>query len=181
MPNAKFATGPVEKMSIANLVNGRVIEAQFNPSQIQEKLSVNWSELPVLGMSHPILQYQSTGAHQFTFTMRFDGTNLGPLSPAVVGMSRNFLLAACYPPRGATDIIGGSPPRLLFVWPGLASLNAIITELSFKHLKMNRRAGPQRFDVDVSLKEIRDVRLFMDDLPIDGTFRSGEPTPEVIL
>jgi hypothetical protein len=181
MPIAEAAAGPVERMSISNIVNARTIEAQFNPTEIQEEISVNWNELTVLGQSHRPHQYQSTDNHQFTFTMRFDGTNLGPLSPAIVGASRNFLLAACYSPRGPTNILGAAPPRLLFVWPGLASITTVIHKLKFRHLKMNRRGGPIRFDAEVLLKEIRDVRLHMEDLPIEGTFRSGAPVPEVVL
>ena len=47
--------------------------------------------------------------------------------------ARRFLQSLCYPRRGAEDVVGGGPPRALFVWPGVISLTCVLTALSFKY------------------------------------------------
>ena len=42
------------------------MECLFNPTQLSEKVQVNWNRLSALGLSHQVLQFQSTGNRQFS-------------------------------------------------------------------------------------------------------------------
>lgn len=185
------------RMSFTNLDNGRSLEAQFNPEKLKEKLSVDWSELEVQGMSHRPQQYAGTTNHTFTFTLQFNCVDNGggdmvtndasllntPTATsgstqnrqADILLARNYLLSMAYGPRGRQDIVGSSPSRFLFVWPGLVALTAVLHELEIDHLQFDLQGRSMRFDADVTIKEIRDVRLFGDDVFFDGTFRSTLP------
>ena len=159
------------RMSLANLATGESIEAQFNPSGLEESLEVNWTRQVVPGLSHQPLQFVHTGNDKFNLELLFEALEATGLDDLL--LARRFLQSLCYPRRGAQDVIGGAPPRVLFVWPTIASLTTVITSLAFKYERFNVAGTPTRFTVKVSLEEIRDVRLFADDVLRSGTRRSG--------
>lgn len=184
-------------MSFTNLDNGRSLEAQFNPEKLKEKLDVEWSELEVQGMSHRPQQYGGTANHEFKFTLQFNcvdngGGDMVTNDPSLLNqpravsgstqnrqgdilLARNYLLSMAYGPRGRQDIVGSSPSRFLFVWPGLVALTAVLHSLEIEHTQFDLQGRPMIFDADITIKEIRDVRLYSDDVFFDGTFRSTLP------
>ncbi len=167
-------------MSLANLNDGVILAPMFNPTELEEELRVNYNDLDVLGMSHKPSQYKNTENHGFKFTLRFDGLSLReapgglgiPMQGVNINNARRYLLSLCYAPRGASDILGGAPPRVLFFWPNLIILQATIRTLRFRHSHFSStEARTARYDVDVELKEIRDVRLVSEDVFSNGTIR----------
>jgi len=163
-----------ERMSFANLQSGETMEAQFNPTELSEELSANWGELEVTGLSHQPQQYQFTSNHTLKFKLDFaaidsDGNKLNNILSA-----RQYLLSLFYPMRGAQDVIGGAPPRFLFLWPNFISLTCNIHSIKLRHFHFGQDGRPLNFDADILIKEIRDVRLFSEDVLYDGTIRSGD-------
>jgi Contractile injection system tube protein len=160
------------RMSIANVSSGESVEAQFNPTEFEEALEVNWARQTVPGLSHQPLQFVNTGNAKFTLELNFEvqdpTTDLEQIHRA-----RRFLQSLCYPRRGAGDVIGGGPPRVLFIWPNVASLTCVINTLSFKYGRFNLDGTPVQFTAKVTLEEIRDVRLVSEDVLASGSQRSG--------
>jgi hypothetical protein len=160
------------RMSIANVSTGDSVEAQFNPNELEEALEVNWTRQTVPGLSHQPLQFVNTGNVKFTMELNFEvqdpSTDL-----ETIHLARRFLLSLCYPRRGAEDVVGGGPPRALFVWPGVISLTCVVTSLSFKYDRFNLEGTPVQFTAKVTLEEIRDVRLLSEEVLADGSQRSG--------
>ncbi len=160
------------RMSIANVATGESVEAQFNPSEFEEALEVNWTRQTVPGLSHQPLQFVNTGNVKFTLELNFEvqdpSTDLD-----TIHQSRRFLQSLCYPRRGAEDVVGGGPPRALFVWPNVISLTCVVTALSFKYGRFNLEGTPVQFTAKVTLEEIRDVRLLSEDVLADGSQRRG--------
>jgi len=70
-------------------------------------------------------------------------------------------------------VVGGGPPRALFVWPGVISLTCVLTALSFKYDRFNLEGTPVQFTAKVTLEETRDVRLLSEEVLADGSQRSG--------
>lgn len=160
------------RMSLANLATGEAIEAQFNPTELEEALEVNWARQVVPGLSHQPLQYVHTGNDKFTLELYFE--SLDPTADlAQLLHARRFLQSLCYPRRGAQEVVGGTPPRVLFVWPTVVSLTTVIAALSFKYSRFNLAGTPTEFTAKVTLEEIRDVRLVSEDVLANGTRRSG--------
>ena len=159
-------------MSIANIATGDSVEAQFNPTDFEEALEVNWARQTVPGLSHQPLQFVNTGNVKFTLELNFEAQD-----PATdleeIHFARRFMQSLCYPRRGAPDVSGGGPPRALFVWPNVASLTCVVTALSFKYGRFNLDGTPIQFTAKVTLEEIRDVRLLSEDVLASGTQRSG--------
>jgi Contractile injection system tube protein len=160
------------RMSIANVSTGESVEAQFNPTEFEEALEVNWARQTVPGLSHQPLQFVNTGNARFTLELHFEvqdpRTDL-----AQIHRARRFLQSLCYPRRGATDVVGGGPPRALFIWPNVVSLTSVVTALTFKYSRFNLEGTPVQFTAKVSLEEIRDVRLVSEDVLASGSQRSG--------
>jgi hypothetical protein len=160
------------RMSIANVSSGDSIDAQFNPTEFEEALEVNWARQTVPGLSHQPLQFVQTGNTKFTLELNFEAQD--PTTDLdTIQYARRFLQSLCYPRRGAADVIGGGPPRVLFVWPNVISLTCVITALSFKYGRFNLEGTPVQFTAKLTLEEIRDVRLLSEDVLQDGTQRSG--------
>jgi hypothetical protein len=160
------------RMSIANVSSGESIDAQFNPTELDEALEVNWARQTVPGLSHQPLQFVNTGNTRFTLDLQFEAQD--PTSDVdQILRARQFLQSLCYPRRGAADVIGGGPPRALFVWPTFVSLTCVIASLSFKYSRFNLAGTPVQFTAKVALEEIRDVRLLSEDVLASGTQRSG--------
>ena len=160
------------RMSIANIATGESVDAQFNPTDFEEALEVNWARQTVPGLSHQPLQFVNTGNAKFTLELNFEVQD--PTTDLErIHLARRFLQSLCYPRRGAEDVVGGGPPRALFVWPGVISLTCVLTALSFKYGRFNLDGVPVQFTAKVTLEEIRDVRLLSEDVLADGTQRSG--------
>lgn len=159
------------KMWLFDLRSTSQLQAQFNPTELQETIAVNWNKLAVLGFSHMPQQYQQTDNHGFSFELAFraidaDGNRLDDLTYA-----RKFLLSICYPSRSSP-----SPARVLFVWPKLVSLTSVVRKLEFKHAQFNRAGDPVVTSAKLTLEEIRDVRLYAEDVLDVGTQRSAGGT-----
>jgi hypothetical protein len=160
------------RMSIANVSSGDSIEAQFNPTEFEEALEVNWARQTVPGLSHQPLQFVNTGNTKFTLELNFEAQD--PTTElAQIHHARRFLQSMCYPRRGAGDVTGGGPPRALFVWPNVVSLTCVVNALSFKYSRFNLDGTPVQFTAKLTLEEIRDVRLVSEDVLASGTQRSG--------
>lgn len=157
------------KMQLVNIDKATSIEAQFNPTEIDEELAVLYNRLQVLGLSHQPMQYQGTGNHQFSFELAFRAAdNQGKNLLADVYARRNFILSLCYPSRQPAT---GAPPRVLFIWPGLASLTCKITSVRGKHTFFNKKAFPVYFAMQIGVEETRDVRIYSEDVLNNGTNR----------
>lgn len=178
-------------MSLINLGSGVELNPQYNPNEVEETIAVAYQRQKVLGQSHTVPQYVNTENWNSRFTLRFDALNPRNRTPGEansngVTRSGDFLLAArqfimglCYARRGGQTVADGAPPRVLFVWPFLASLTCIVAEARFRHLAFNYLGAPTRLDVEVQIEEIRDVRLYGEDVDLEGTFRSNNPSPEL--
>ena len=194
-----FEQKPV-RMSIVDMSRPRNegLTAQFNPTELQEAIQVQWSKLRIPGQSHELLQFSHTGNLRYSFTLRFSAfaqdtraatqrgsRNLGlppPPAPDQVTQktledmqrARRFLLSLAYPQRGGNNIPSSGPPRLLFVWPQLVSLTCVLNALTFTYQRFNHQLAPVEFTVQITIEEIRDVKIFSEQVFDIGTNRSPE-------
>lgn len=161
-----------ERMSITNLVTGDALEVQRNPTELAEALGVNWQKSTVPGLAHQPLHYIHTNNHKPSFQLVFDSL-LDDGSRYDIDYARRFLLHLCYPTRGAQTITRHAPPRVLFVWPQLFALTTLIADVQIQHVRFALSGAPTRYTAQVTLEEVRDLRLYGDDLLADGTRRGG--------
>lgn len=129
------------RMSIANVATGESVEPQFNPTDFKETVEVNWARQTVRGLSHQRLQFVNTGNAKFTLELTFEAQD-PTTGLEQIRLACRFFQSLCYPRRGTEDVVGGGPPRALFVWPGVISLTCVVTALSFKYGRFNVEGTP---------------------------------------
>lgn len=148
-------------------------DAQYNPDSLEETLGAVYAKVKVQGMSHQPMQFEHSENWAASFDLAFDAFSSESYD---INMTRNMLQSWVCPQRGSGSIASGAPTRVLFYWPGLITMSTVIMKLKFKH----KRFGWPGLDMattwfvcSVSLEEIRDTRLFADDVERSGTIRSS--------
>ena len=145
---------------LANVTTGEAMECLFNPTQLSEKVQVNWNRLTVPGRSHQVLQFQSTGNRQLSgvefYLDRWFAAEQ-PGAPDVLAF-RTFLRALTVPPGGAEGVVANAPPRTLIIWPGVITVEAVITDLEFQYRQLGADGTVLVYAATCTFEEILDVR-----------------------
>lgn len=159
------------RCALVNVVTGEHIEALFNPSQLSEKVQVNYNRLAVPGLSHQPLQFQSTGNRTFAgldFHLDRRFAQAQPGSPEILEF-RAFLLALTVPPSGTEGVVQTAPPRTLIIWPGLLTVEAVLTEVEFSYRELAVDGTVLIYTASVEFEEILDVRVSSEERRRDAT------------
>lgn len=146
---------------LVNVTTGESMECLFNPTQLAEKVHVNWNRLAVPGLSHQVLQYQGTGNRQVSgveFYLDRIFATAQPGSPDILEF-RRFLRALTVPPANTQGVAHTAPPRCLLIWPGVVTVEAVITEVEFQYRQMAADGRVLVYVATVGLEEILDVRV----------------------
>ncbi len=149
------------RCALVNVTTGEAMECLFNPAQLTEKVSVNYSRLQVLGLSHQPLQFQSTGNRTFPgvdFYLDRSFAQAQPGSPEILEF-RAFLHALTVPPSATEGVVATSPPRTLIIWPGLLTVEAVLTEVEFKYQQLATDGTVLIYTATVGFEEILDTRV----------------------
>ena len=166
-------------VSLGNLATGETLGTQFLPDTLEESVRAVYAMIDVPGLSHQPQQFQHTENVGYDLDLYFRimyATDQQRLDDA-----RKFLHAACYPREGADSVATGAPARILFVWPGLVSMTCTIHEVKIKYLQFSPQGLPTVFTARVTVQEVRDVRLFAEDVRLFGTQRGRrEDYPEFL-
>lgn len=153
---------------IGNLQTRQYIVAQYTPQRVSEELSVELERLKVLGLSHQPHQYSGTSNHKLSLTFDFHGA---PSLGQTAAEQRRFLLANCYPSRSARNVKSGGPSGIVFDWPNLFGLVCVQLGVKIEHELFLPNGQPLKFSAQVSFEELRDVRLYAEDVARLGTVR----------
>lgn len=160
--------GKAFDLTIGNLQTRAFITVQYTPRELDEDLSSAFEKLKVLGMSHEPLQYSGTSNHKVSFSLDFNGD---PKKGQTAAEQRRFLLSNQYPSRSARTVKTGGPAGILFDWPNLFSLVCVQMKISIKHELFNPDGSPRKFTAKLDFEELRDVRLYAEDVLRVGTLR----------
>lgn len=160
------------RLTLTDLNSGVTVEAQFNPSQLIERLGANWESMEVPGLSHKPLHFMNTNNEQQVMTLWFRAITRTEM--AQLHEARRFLKSLVFPSAGADDLQSGSPPRVLVVWPQMLSMVMILRTVTLTHTLFNQRARSTQFTADLEWEEIRDWRITSEDVWEDNQFRFGD-------
>ncbi len=151
---------------LVNVTTGESMECLFNPTQLTEKVQVNYSRLAVPGLSHQVLQFQSTGNRQLAgvefYLDRFFASEQ-PGDPDILAF-RAFLRALTVPPAGTEGVPATAPPRVLFVWPEVLTVEAVVTDVEFQYRQVAVDGTVLVYAATVTFEEILDVRVTSEEL-----------------
>ncbi len=169
-PPSNFSVKPAP-LTLVNMVTGDARTAQFNPEELEESLGVNYARLQVPGLSHTRKHFINTEDVKYSFELFqhcLESGDTGLASMKAIREDRRFLYALTHPWR-ADGIKRGGAPRVLFIWPKLISLTCVVTQLSFKYSMFNKDGAPVAWRAKVSLEQIRDEFVSMEDILNTGT------------
>ncbi len=149
------------RCTLVNVVTGESIECLFNPTQLTEKVQVNWNRLNVPGLSHQVLQFQSTGNRQLGGVEFYLDRFFASAQPGTTDVMafRSFLRALTVPPEGAL-----APPRTLVVWPKVITVETVLTDLEFQYRQFATDASVLVYTATCGFEEILDLRVKSEDL-----------------
>lgn len=167
---SRFTTRP-QRMTLMNLVTTKAVEPMFNPAEFEETIGVNYAQLQIQGLSHPVQHYTNTDAVKYSFELFYTCLGGTPAELTRIQQDRLFFKALTHPWRSPT-IAKGGPPRVLFIWPNLCSLTCVVKSVGFRYTQFNASGAPIAYSVRMSIEEIRDVFVGMDDILSSGDFRS---------
>lgn len=163
-----FDTRP-PRCSLVNVVTGEAALCLFNPTQLVEKVQVNWNRLAVPGLSHQVLQYQSTGNRELSGVEFYLDRFFAAEQPGDVDIMafRAFLRALTVPPEATEGVAATAPPRTLFIWPGVLTALAVLTGVEFQYRQFGVDGRALVYAANVSFEEILDVRVTSEALRVE--------------
>ena len=154
---------------LVNVSTAEAMECLFNPTQLTEKLQVNWNHLVVPGLSHQVLQFQSTSNTQLSgiefYLDRFFATTLG--SDTVLGEFRAFLRALTVPVGGTETVATTAPPRVLVIWPEVLTVECVVNSVEFQYRQFGVDGRVLVYTATVGFEAILDVRVTSEELRAD--------------
>jgi len=157
------ATARPARCSLVNVSTGEAMECWMNPNQLAEKVAVNWNRLAVPGLSHQVLQYQSTGNRQLPGIEFYLDRLLAsePQDDRDILAFRAFLLSLTVPPA---DTPGMAPPRTLVIWPKVMTIEAVLTEVEFQYRQFALDGSVLLYTATANFEQILDVRVTSEQL-----------------
>jgi len=153
-----------EHMTVVNLASGDELEAQFNPTELEESIGAEYASLTIVGLSHKLLQFIASNNDTFKFTMMFSSANGGPVGQRGIERARRFLRSLVKPRSTAGTIKTAGAPRALFVWPNLLSVTCVLKTATFKHSRFNFNGASVFYSAECVLEEIRDTLITSEDV-----------------
>ena len=151
---------------LVNVETGESMECLFNPTQLSEKVQVNWNRLAVPGLSHQVLQFQSTANRSLAgvefYLDRFFATEQ-PGEPDIMEF-RSFVRALTVPPSGTEGVVDTAPPRTLFIWPEVITVETVVTDVEFQYRQVAIDGRVLVYAATVTFEEILDVRVTSEEL-----------------
>ena len=146
------------------------MSAQYAPTELTESGGAEYAELTVPGLSHKIQQF--TCGKNLTLKPEFEFNQL--VNPQVpIAKQRLFVQSLVVPSKKAQNVLTGSPPRVMFLWPNLFAMTCRVLDFEFKHSFFAPTGDDAIFKVTLTLAEARDTRLYMEDVLTQGTMRGA--------
>jgi len=153
------------RCTLVNLTSGEELVCLANPTELTETIAVNWNRVAVPGLSHQVLQFGSTNNRQLTgVELYFDRFLLAeePQAPDLLTF-RNFLLALTVPLAAAGGAPPAAPPRMLFVWPQLLTMECVVASVELRYQRFALDGSVLAYTAALELEEILDVRVTSED------------------
>jgi hypothetical protein len=170
-----------EKMSLTKVDDPlNPLEVLLNPSSMEEVIAANYRRLDVIGQSHKPMQYLGTDNHKFRIEIFLSASGRGKRVARRILDNRQFLMSLMYPRRASPGAMvpAISPPRVLFFWPEMISLTALVPRVSISHEMFWVQGSTRQMRCAVEIEEVRDFRLLSEDVARSGTLRLSGATDD---
>ena len=149
-----------ERVHLGNVSSGESKVVMVNPTSLAYAVDVRYARHGVPGLSHEPLQYTGTGnrtTQPIDFALdRFFAADQAD-APDIRDFE-NFLLALTVPPAGTSGAPDTRPPRCLIVWPGVITIETVLTRVEFSFSDFGLDGGVLAYTAKCTFEEILDRR-----------------------
>jgi nucleoid-associated protein YgaU len=145
----------LEKASLTNTVTGRRVRVQFNPEEYTLTRETNFAQLPVPGLSAPVVQFLHGNAQTVEMELLVDTTE----SSGAGGPGSDVRALV----RDVTSLMDidptlHAPPPVIFSW-GRLTFTCVVTRANQRYVLFRPDGTPVRARLTVTLTEYRNVEL----------------------
>jgi hypothetical protein len=152
MPADSLARRP-PRLALVNLATGERLDTWANPPQLAMRTTVNWNRLSPPGADHQPLQFTGTGNRQLTELELIFDRAFADSTDVDLAQARMFLDATTVPTAP-----GLPPPTVLFVWPGVVTLEAVVTSLDVQVRRFASDGSPLTLAATLTLEQVAPPR-----------------------
>jgi hypothetical protein len=143
------------RASLVNLATRAQLDGFANPERLTERLAATWNRLSPPGLGYQVLQFGTTANRQLpSIELTFDRFQMGAETPSVETV-RAFLAALVVPVATAPS----APPHVLFMWPGLLSIEAIVATVDLEYRQFASDGSALVFAATLALEEVLEARV----------------------
>jgi hypothetical protein len=156
----QFLADEPERVHLVNVTTTEDMTVLFNPASLGLKGDVKYGRHSPPGLDHEVLQYTGTGNRQLTgveFYLDRFFAEAQPSSPDIRDFER-FIWSLTVPPAGTGGVADTRPPRVLFVWPNLMTLECVVISVEFRWTVFAIDGSPLVYTAVCTFEEILDAR-----------------------
>jgi LysM repeat protein len=148
---------------------GDQIPCLFNPTELSFSRSNSWSAPDMPGKGVPTLNY--TGAQSGSMTLRlfFDTTDAGTPVTDYTDQLLTLMEIDTSLPGSDEATNNARPPWVQFHWGSMHSFKAVVSSASVSLTYFSSQGVPLRADVDLTLTQYEDGKVFGPQNPTSGT------------
>jgi hypothetical protein len=141
------------RLVLTNLATLDELEAWANPPSLTEQRSAQWNRLSVPGLGHQPLQFGGTGNRRLADMELVFDRRTHPY--ADLDAARQFLDRLVVPVRMT---VPASPPRVLFVWPKLLTLEVVAETVELVHEHFAVDGTPIAMTAKLAFEHVLEMR-----------------------
>jgi len=148
---------------------GDQIPCLFNPTELSFSRSNSWSAPDMPGKGVPTLNY--TGAQSGSMSLRlfFDTTDEGTAVTSYTDQLLALMEIDTSLPGSNENTNNARPPWVQFHWGSMHSFKAVVSSASVSFTYFSSQGVPLRADVDLTLTQYEDGKVFGPQNPTSGT------------
>jgi LysM repeat protein len=148
---------------------GDQIPCLFNPTELSFSRSNSWSAPDMPGKGVPTLNY--TGAQSGSMSLRlfFDSTDEGAPVTNYTDQLLALMEIDTSLPGSNENTNNARPPWVQFHWGSMHSFKAVVSSASVSFTYFSSQGVPLRADVDLTLTQYEDGKVFGPQNPTSGT------------
>lgn len=163
----------------------------FRPKNLKRKMSAEYADVAVLGMSHQYQAYMYTSSNEIPLTiymnalmMQMRGYDTGSNGDSdlffgkkinfisdYIETARRFLESLLVPAKSSMGIISSSPPVILLSIPGFVNMACRLRSFDETIVDEFIDGSIKEWNAEIIVKEVLYNRLTMQDVLANGSFR----------
>lgn len=154
------------RVHIVNTGTGESVEALFNPTGWSLGADVNYARISPPGLDHAVLQYLGTNNRTissivFALDKVLAAEDVG--DPDIQDF-RRFIEALTVPPAGTGGPADTRPPRAMFVWPKVLTMEVVVTRYEFAFTDFGEDGDALAYTATLSFEEYLGQRRTSEEL-----------------